>query len=188
MTYGPFEARDQGSFDYDVQFGGEFFAAGTQVDSSWRFYDLFANYTHTLVDSDRWGVTGVAGAGVMYSYAYLKEREGTTEALVDDQTFYPQVGADVEYRFTRNWLAQGGAMGMSLGENWILDAGAAAVWRPARHWDISLGYKYFTRQITTDTFFNKVNYHIPFLSIDVISSLYLLTGCCWCRYRITRYI
>jgi len=166
VTYGPFEARDQGSFDYDVQFGGALFPAGTPVESSWRFYDLFANYTRTLADSDRWGLTGMVGAGVAYSYVLLKESEGTTEALVDDQTFYPQLGADVEYRLSRNWIVQGGAMGMSIGDEWILDAGAAAVWRPARAWDIALGYKYFSRQIGTDTFYNKVNYHIPFLAVE----------------------
>ena len=166
ITYGPFEARDQGSFAYDVQFGGQFFPAGTELESSWRFYDLFVNYDRNLVNNDRWGINGKVGAGVMYSYALLKERNGTTEALVDDQTFYPQLGADVEYRFNRNWAAWGGAMGIAIGDEWILDVGAAAVWRPARAWDIALGYKYFSRQINTDAFFNKVNYNVPFLSIE----------------------
>jgi hypothetical protein len=166
LSYGPFEARDQGSFPYDVQFGGETFAAGTELDSSWRFYDLLARYDHVLVDSHRWGLRGSVGAGVMYSYALLREREGTQEVKIDDQTFYPQLGVAGEHRFNRNWALQADVAGISIGDNWILDAGSQVVWRPARAWDVALGYRYFSRQIDTDAFYNKVNYNIPFLSIE----------------------
>ena len=46
------------------------------------------------------------------------------------------------------------------------DTGAAVIWRPAHAWDVAFGYRYFTRQIETDAFFNKVNYNIPFLAIE----------------------
>jgi hypothetical protein len=165
LMYGPFEARDQGSFAYDVNFGGETFPAGTMLDSAWRYYDLSASYQHVLVDSPHWGVRGEAGAGVMYSYATLSENGGNTTALVDDQSFYPYLGAEVEYRFGRHWALGGHLGGMTIGSDWILDTGADIIWRPARDWDLTLGYKYFSRKIDTDTFYNKVSYHVPFLGV-----------------------
>ena len=165
ITYGPFEARDQGSFAYDVDFGGATFPAGTPLDSSWRFYDLSATYEHVLVDTRRWGVRGAAGAGVMYSYASLNEKSGPANALVEDQTFYPYLSAAVEYRFARQWALAGQVGGFTLGDEWILDAGGELVWRPVRAWDLALGYNYFSRKIDTETFYNTVRYDVPYLSI-----------------------
>ena len=55
---------------------------------------------------------------------------------------------------------------MVLSDEWLLDIGASFIWKPVRDWDMALNYKYFTWQIDSDTFYNKVNYHIPYLSIS----------------------
>jgi hypothetical protein len=165
VSYGPFEARDQGAFAYDVNFGGETFPAGTPLNSSWRFYDLSARYDYGLTNSERWGVNVGGGAGVMYSYATLATQDGTQSALVDDESFYPFLAGDVEYRFSPHWALGVNIAGMTIADDWILDAGGEVTWRPARAWDVALGYKYFSRKIETDTFYNKVNYNIPYLSI-----------------------
>jgi len=165
VTYGPFEARDQGAFNYDVSFGGETYLAGTPLDSSWRFYDLTARYDYALANSERWGAKVGAGAGVMYSYAMLATQDQTQSALVDDQTFYPFLGADVEYRFSHHWALVVDIAGMTIGNDWILDTGGTVIWRPSRAWDVAFGYTYLSRKIDTDTFYNDVQYSIPYLSI-----------------------
>ncbi len=43
--------------------------------------------------------------------------------------------------------------------------GGEFIWRPAGAWDIAAEYRYFSRKIDSDTFFNEVSYHIPFVSI-----------------------
>jgi hypothetical protein len=147
-----------------VNFGGKLFPAGTMLESSWRFYDLNFLYEHLLANTDKWALRASGGAGVMYSYATLKTQDGATDALVDDESFYPFLGTAVEHKFTPNWVLEVNANGMAINNNWILDTGAEFIWRPARAWDIALGYKYFSRKIETDIFYNKVNYNIPYLS------------------------
>ena len=166
VNYGPFEARDQGSYTEDVNFGGELFAAGTMLDSSWRFYDFSLMYNHVLADTPRWGLTGTLGAGVMYSYATLATQDGATSALVDDESFYPFVALRAEYRLNPRWALEANAGGMTISDDWILDTGGRLIWRPTRAWDVAMGYKYFSRKIESDTFYNKVNYNIPFVSIS----------------------
>lgn len=165
VAYGPFEARDEGAFTYDVNFGGAYFPAGTELDSSWRYYDLNAYYEHKLLDDPNWAVSGGIGAGVMYSYASLQAKDNSASALVDDQTFYPFLGLTLERLFSRKFGLEIGGEGMVLSDEWILDMGVSFIWKPVRAWDLSLGYEYFSRQIDTDVFYNKVSYHTPFISI-----------------------
>jgi len=61
VQYGPFEAHDQGSFDYDVSFGGAFFPAGERVESSWRYYDFNAVYEHTFTNGQNWAARSSGG-------------------------------------------------------------------------------------------------------------------------------
>ncbi len=91
---------------------------------------------------------------------------GATSALVDDQSYYPFVALGAEYRVTTRWAVAVSAGGMTITGDWILDNGGKLVWRPSYAWDIALGYKYFSRKIESDTFYNKVNYNIPFVSIS----------------------
>jgi len=164
VSYGPFEARDQGSFDDDVSFGGAYFPAGEAVESSWRYYDFSAMYEHVLMDNKRWAVRGGAGAGMMYSYATLADADGPQNAKVDDQSFYPYLALALEHKLSRHWILEARAGGMTLADDWILDLGGEIVWRPARAWDVALGYVYFSRKIESDTFYNKVNYDVPYLA------------------------
>ena len=166
ISYGPFEARDQGSYTEDIRFGGEVFSAGSPLDSSWRFYDLEMKYNHVLTDTPNWALSGSAGLGVMYSYATLATQDGATSALVDDEVVYPFVGLSAERRLSPQWAVALNTSGVEIGDDWMLDAGGAVVWRPIRAWDLALGYTYFSRKIETETFYNKVNYNIPYLSIS----------------------
>lgn len=166
VNYAPFEARDQGSFTDEVNFGGATFPAGTELNSAWRYYDLDLYYQHTLLDEKNWGILGSAGAGVMYSSASLEAMDESASALVDDESYYPLLGLDLERRFSPKVALNVGGSGMVLSNNWTLDLGAQLIWRPARAWDVALGYTYFSRKIESDTFYNKVDYNIPFLSIS----------------------
>lgn len=166
VIYGPFEARDEGAFSYDVNFGGASFPAGTELDSSWRYYDLNAYFQHALLDNQNWAVRGGVGAGIMYSFAQLEAKDGSATALVDDNSFYPYLGLELERRFSPKVALVASGEGMVLSSDWLLDLGAELFWRPSRAWDIALGYTYFSRKIESDTFYNKVNYNIPHLSIS----------------------
>ena len=165
ITYGPFEARDVGSFDYNVSFGGAEFPAGTPVNSAWRFYDLYATYEYAVVDASHWRVGLGAGAGIMYSYTALETQDGVTGAIVDDTAYYPFGAASVGYFFSPRVGLEVAGQGVSIGDDWLYDARADLIWRAAQAWDFALGYKYFGRQIESDTYFNKTRYGIPHLAV-----------------------
>ncbi len=165
FMYGPFEARDRGTFSQDVNFGGNLYTAGTPVFSAWRFYDLRAHYQHTVLDEKRWGVNLGAGLGLMYSYVAMESQDKQTSSFVDDQTAYPYLYGALEHRFKGRVRIEGSVEGMSLNDDWIFDATLALKYQASRAWDFALGYTYFTRKITTDTLFNEVRYSVPTLSV-----------------------
>jgi len=161
LGWGPFEAKDRGAFSEDVVFGGETYAAGEPVESQWRYYDARGLYERVMLDSRDWGVSCGAGIGLAYSYAALAAADTSRSSLVDDTVVYPYLMLGTNYRFSdRLSLGVSGA-GITWGNEWLLDAKLTLCWRVARAWDFSIGYMYFTRQIETDTFYNKVRYSIP---------------------------
>ena len=97
---------------------------------------------------------------------YLATQDGTQSALVDDEFFYPFLAGEVEYRFSPHWALGANISGMTLDDDWLLNAGGEVIWRPARAWDVALGYDYFSRKIESDTLYNEVDYNIPYLSIS----------------------
>jgi membrane-associated phospholipid phosphatase len=166
VNYGPFEARDRGRFGYDVEFGGQTFAAGTPVDSAWRYYDLFASYEHALLRDGRWQLGLGAGVGIMYSYTALQSQENPElGAVVDDTALYPYGTVSVGHYFSDRIGIEARASGTSLGDNWLYTFAGDLAWRAAQSWDFRLGYSYFGRQIETDSYYNKTRYGIPQLAV-----------------------
>ena len=165
LTYGPFEARDEGAFSRDVSFGGQTYAAGSEVWTSWRYYDLYALYRHTLLDSPRWGVYGGAGAGIMYSYLAMTTPDGSQSSKVDDTVLYPFLHLTAERRISSRVSLAAWSEGIAISDNWVFNLGGELTWHAARAWDASLGYFWFTRRIDSDTFYNETRYNVPYLGI-----------------------
>ncbi len=165
ITYGPFEARDVGAFSYDVSFGGADFAAGTPVNSAWRFYDVFVDYEHAVVSGDHWQLGLGAGLGYTYSYTALESQDLTTSAVVDDHVIYPFGIVAPSYYFSNRIGIEARAEGVVIGDNWFYTFVGDLAWRAAQSWDFRLGYSYFGRQIESDTYYNKTRYGIPHLAV-----------------------
>jgi hypothetical protein len=165
VGYGPFEARDTGSFSYDVSFGGQEFPAGTPINSAWRYYDLYAAYEHAFVTGDHWQLGLGAGAGIMYSYTGLQAQNGSTEVVVDDQAFYPYGIASLGYYFSDRIGIEGRAKGMAFDDNYLYTFVGDLVWRAAHAWDFRGGFSYFGRKLESDTYYNKTQYDIPHLAV-----------------------
>ncbi len=165
VSYGPFEARDEGSFAYDVDFGGTHFPAGTEVHSAWRFYDLRAQYEYGILDNKHWAVRIGAGVGSTYSYTALQTADASSSALVDDTVYYPYGHLSLDYKFNERFSLTVLGEGIAMSDEWYIDTGAYVNYRAARAWDFLMGYTYMARQISTDTYYNKMRYGVPTLSV-----------------------
>jgi hypothetical protein len=55
--------------------------------------------------------------------------------------------------------------GIAMSDEWYIDTGAYVNYRAARAWDFRMGYTYLARQISTDTYYNKMRYGVPTLSV-----------------------
>jgi hypothetical protein len=164
-SYGPFEARDEGTFTRDVAFAGRTYAAGTPMFSAWRFYDLRAQYEHLLLDRSGWTGRLGAGLGLSYSYVALQEQGQDDIAVVDDTILYPYAHASLGRRLSGRLGLELAGNGIAMGDDNVLDLSAQFTWRAARAWDFTLGYAYFTRQLDSKTYYNKVRYSIPFATV-----------------------
>ncbi len=165
VSYGPFEERDEGAFDHNVEFGGVYFPAGTEVHSAWRFYDFRAQYEHAVLDNRHWAVRVGAGVGSTYSYTALQAADESKSALVDDTVYYPYGHLSLDYKFNERFSLTVLGEGIAISDEWYIDTGAYVNYRAARAWDFRLGYTYMARQISTDTYYSKMRYGVPTLSV-----------------------
>jgi len=159
FNYAPFEARDRGSYDKDIQFGGELYPAGTNLDSAWRFYDIYAGYFYKALDNKHWWVDVGACASLQGSYAALSTEDQSTESIIEDIALFPELALALGKKFGRFGLEASGS-GFVLKDEWILDAGLAAIWRMGRAWDIGARYSYFSRKIETSELLNEATYNV----------------------------
>lgn len=164
-SYSPFEARDEGAFGYDVDFGGAYFPAGTDLYSAWRAYDLRAQYEYAVLDNRHWTVRVGGGLGTTYSYTSLQAADESAGALVDDSTYYPYGHLSLDYKINKRISLLLYGEGIAISDEWMFDTGAALTYRAARAWDFSLGYMYASRKINTDTYYNLTRYSVPTLSV-----------------------
>ena len=80
-------------------------------------------------------------------------------------TVLPVVHGAVDYKLTPKWTLSLLADGMSLSSDSYFDAVAAINYRLSHHWDASLGYEYYNRDIDTDELKNHTILQIPFIAV-----------------------
>ena len=165
FNYAPFEARDRGQFGYDVTFDGVLYTADQKVESAWRFYQVNAFYSHHFPLGSRFGFTGGLGLGSQQSYVALSDEDGGRPTKVEDDVVYGLVGLGLDYQIAHRWNFSVALDGVIASKEWSDNVSAELTWQANRHWDMALGYNYFSRMIDTDTLRNEVDYRIPYLAV-----------------------
>ena len=77
----------------------------------------------------------------------------------------PYLHGAVGFDITRDLSVVVAADGLSLSNDWMLDAGAYLNYRFSDRWDATAGWQYYGRDIETDEITNRVRYDMPHLAI-----------------------
>jgi hypothetical protein len=165
FLWAPFESRDTGSFSSPVLFAGKIFPANTAVDSEWRLYDIRARYRYTLIPADPWDVKVGAGISFQILDVRLRTKDGTLAAKVEDLAVLPYVHGSISYNITNRLAAVVEAEGIYLPEDRLFDGRFFLNYRISNHWDVTVGYQLFAREIDTSDLDNKVAYNVPYFAI-----------------------
>jgi hypothetical protein len=158
----PFELRDIGTIEEDIDFGGEIVPANVELRSGYLAYDFRARYGYAVFPESRFELEVGGGLSALYTLAELaviidlEEREVEEFATIDDVSILPTLYLHLGYRFGKNerWLLFAEADGIDISSDRYLNATAQLRFQASRKWDVALGYRYFERFIDHDGFDN----------------------------------
>ena len=158
----PFELRDIGRIEEDIDFGGEIVPANVDLRSGYLAYDFRARYGYAVFPESRFELEVGAGLSALYTSAELaviidiEDREVEEFATIDDVSILPTLYLHLGYRFGKNerWLLFAEADGIDISSDRYLNATAQLRFQAGRKWDVGLGYRYFERFIDHDGFDN----------------------------------
>lgn len=161
----PFENRDIGQFSSPVFFAGQTYPADTPVISAWRHNEIKGVYRYNLTPDRDWQFQVGLGAFVQNTEVALATQDFAIESEVSDWVVLPVVHGSAEYFFTPKWSVSLYADGIYLSQDSYLDAIAAINYRISHHWDASLGYELYTREIDTSKLKSNTTLSVPFLAV-----------------------
>ena len=158
----PFELRDFGMLEEDIDFGGETVPGGVELRSGYVAYDFRAHYGYAVFPESRFELEVGGGLSALYTLAELaviidlEDREVEEFATIDDVSVLPTLYLHLGYRFGKNerWLLFAEADGIDISSDRYLNATAQLRFQASRKWDVGLGYRYFERYIDHDGFDN----------------------------------
>ena len=156
----PFESRDSGRFNTPVSFGGQTFPANTDTNSRYLKYDVAGRWRYNLAPDGPWGARLGAGINAQIIEVELATVNRTVGAEVKDYSVLPYLSGELSYQFTSKVDALLYAEGIAMSSDVILDTGFSMGYRFNEHWDASLGYTYYKRQIDIDELRNDVTYNV----------------------------
>jgi hypothetical protein len=165
FRYSPFESRDRGAFDYDVNYGGNLYAAGERVESQWLFYQANTYYTHTFPLGSRFTFFGGAGLGYQRSNITLQDEGGARPVTLKDYVIYPMVVLVLDYRLAERWRIAAGTEGVISNGEYSDSYNSRVTWEVGRHWDFTALFTYFSRSIDKDSFANDVDYRVAQIGV-----------------------
>jgi lipopolysaccharide assembly outer membrane protein LptD (OstA) len=108
------------------------------------------------------------GVGLAYQNLRIKleTQDLTVSNKVHDNVVLPTVHGAVGYEITPEWQAILAGEFTYLSSDWMADATLSLKYQISDHWDASLGYQYYTREIDTDDMYNEVEFDVaPYFTV-----------------------
>jgi len=165
LSWGPFESRDKGKFSEPTDFAGVTFPADSAMRSSWRLYDMRARWAYNLGREplDFW-----LGLGLTTQFLNIKiaTEDGSLSSELGGWGVLPYGYVSVRYSFARRLSLILKGSGVNTANNWILDSGFFLNYWMGDHWDLTLGYEYFGREIRVAELTNSLLYNVPYIAIS----------------------
>jgi membrane-associated phospholipid phosphatase len=155
----PFEARDEGRFKQDVNFGGQTFPADTLTYSAWRLEDLRIGYQYSLPDPGAWDFKFGASIAALWTSIKLQTANDLVAAEIKDFVILPLLRVFAGYKFSDRFTLSFDIEGMQISTDRLVDSGFMFNWNIDRRWAAWIGYRFYDKDIKTDDLFNQVSYN-----------------------------
>lgn len=162
----PFESRDTKHLSSPISFGGNTYAAGSDIVSSYRHYKVDVLYSYDVFPRSRWILMPSAGATLQWTDIRLANANGTQVAEVDDKVILPLAGITAGYKFGAGLKILGGVTGMVLSDDRYLDTHAEVRYRFNRYWELGAGAGYYARDIETSDLKENADHASLFVSLN----------------------
>ncbi|MHC4938385.1 MAG: phosphatase PAP2 family protein [Planctomycetota bacterium] len=147
LVINPFEERDVGTFNQDVDFGGVTIpAGGARV--AYLNYEFRLRYRYEFFPESRWILKVGAALSLQWIDIIVLADTGE-EGQADDLVILPLVGVLAGYEFSEKWRLLAEADGMYLDSDSLVDAAIWVEWQFGKQWDLKLGYRLIFRDVDT---------------------------------------
>ncbi len=163
LGFAPYENRDRSVSTDEFTFGDQVFPAnGETLSSSYRLFELRAQYSYGLLYDDYYSL--FVGGGLAWEKVSIKIGQGNDiynpnlYEKVDDTVFLPYIYLRGGYYFTEKVEGFVEMDGIALNEDKIFNLMAGANYHFNQHWYAGAGYAYSYRQIDTDVLFNEFQF------------------------------
>lgn len=167
LLYAPLTLRYHGSFDRNIDFNGQNFAAGSPVDVYYKFNSYRLTYRYNFIEQGRWQVG--AGLTAKIRDADIRFKNEITDTHYDNVGFVPIINFYARYKPSYHWsfLVEGDALAAKQGRAEDIFAGTSYQVNSAL--GIKFGYRVLEGGADNDKIynFNWVNY----ISAGILISL-----------------
>lgn len=137
--YAPVRVSGSGTFDSDVNFDGETFAAGTPVRASYQFNTYRIGYRYTWHESSDWQVR--VGGSVLVRDANIRLRQDGRSADDPDLGFVPLLAFEATRRWSPRWSTEFELEGLGAPQGRAIDASLSMNYRLNEDFTLRAGYR-----------------------------------------------
>jgi hypothetical protein len=162
----PFETRDHGYLREPVSLGGRVFPADTELESTWRMTELRIRWIRNVASTPSWRVQLGAGLVGQHTLMGFETRDASIDAQVERFALMPQAVAALTMKLPARLSLNTRGAGAALDGNWMLDIGGSVAIQLDQTWQLTAGYRHYSRDLVTRDFANRVAYRTPFLSVE----------------------
>jgi hypothetical protein len=165
FVYAPLGFSGSGTFGAPVRFAGGAFAAGSLVDSEYKFDSYRLTYRYLFYESERWRWR--IGATAFIRDAHVELRQHGVVASDSNVGVVPLLSASVEYDVAPRWTALVDFDGLASPQGRAIDVAVKIRYDLSDTWYMAAGYRVFEGGVDNNERYAFGWYNFALFSVGV---------------------
>ena len=159
----PLRISDSGSFDKEVSFAGETFAADTSTDANYKFDTYRLTYRYLFFNTSAWRFR--AGGTILVRDAEIELQQDDASASDSNVGVVPLLSLAAEWSLREKWSAIFEFDGLAGGPGRAFDVAIKLQYDLTDRWQMGAGYRTLEGGADNDTVYNFAWFHYAFISL-----------------------
>lgn len=164
LLLAPLSYTETGTFDEQVDFAGQTYAAGTRTKASYRFNSYRLSYRYHFYDKGRWNLW--VGATAKIRDAEIKLKQGDVSSKDDNVGFVPLLYFAADYRLSERWSLAADIDALAGGPGRAIDLGLMLNYSVGPQWKIGFGYRGLEGGVDNDEVYNFAWFNSALISAN----------------------